>query len=313
MRRSGSYYGATAAGAVSDDDREQARALGRRVARLAVRLADSLVSERAGEAGATEGGAPALPMAARIRALLAGPPWVDRPYALTLLGVEPPEGVAALPQRLWLILDVADARDFDDEWREPLLRHRLRRIRDEEIETTVATTDGVRGAARGRLAPRAGGPLGVPPRRPAARSKRARGAPHGDRAALPPTTRWSVWRARSTCRQGARWRRWTARMPRRGIRAAAHRGRSPPARRRARSHGWPASWRRARTRRRTGSTPPPRQTALGRRIAPWLDALTPAVADSVLGEAARALRAYFADREWLREPEIYALRPPPRR
>ena len=39
MRRSGSYYGATAAGAVTDDDREQARALGRRVARLAVRLA----------------------------------------------------------------------------------------------------------------------------------------------------------------------------------------------------------------------------------------------------------------------------------
>ena len=38
MRRSGSYYGATAAGAVTDDDREQARALGRRVARLAVRL-----------------------------------------------------------------------------------------------------------------------------------------------------------------------------------------------------------------------------------------------------------------------------------
>ena len=39
MRRSGSYYGATAVGAVRDDDREQARALGRRVARLAVRLA----------------------------------------------------------------------------------------------------------------------------------------------------------------------------------------------------------------------------------------------------------------------------------
>ena len=38
MRRSGSYYGATAAGVVTDDDREQARALGRRVARLAVRL-----------------------------------------------------------------------------------------------------------------------------------------------------------------------------------------------------------------------------------------------------------------------------------
>ncbi len=38
MRRSGSYYGATAAGVVSAEDREQARALGRRVARLAVRL-----------------------------------------------------------------------------------------------------------------------------------------------------------------------------------------------------------------------------------------------------------------------------------
>jgi len=39
MRRSGSYYGATAHGEVTDDDRLQARALGRRVAELAVRLA----------------------------------------------------------------------------------------------------------------------------------------------------------------------------------------------------------------------------------------------------------------------------------
>jgi NAD(P)H dehydrogenase (quinone) len=41
MRVSGSYYGATAHGAVTDDDRAQARALGRRVAELAVRLADA--------------------------------------------------------------------------------------------------------------------------------------------------------------------------------------------------------------------------------------------------------------------------------
>jgi NAD(P)H dehydrogenase (quinone) len=39
MRRSGSYYGATAHGEVTDDDREQARALGRRLAEVAVRLA----------------------------------------------------------------------------------------------------------------------------------------------------------------------------------------------------------------------------------------------------------------------------------
>jgi len=37
MRRSGSYYGATAHGAVTDEDREQARALGKRVAELASR------------------------------------------------------------------------------------------------------------------------------------------------------------------------------------------------------------------------------------------------------------------------------------
>ncbi len=39
MRRSGSYYGATAHGEVTEDDRAQAHALGRRVATLAVRLA----------------------------------------------------------------------------------------------------------------------------------------------------------------------------------------------------------------------------------------------------------------------------------
>lgn len=38
MRQSGSYYGATAHGAVTDDDREQARALGRRVAEVAEQL-----------------------------------------------------------------------------------------------------------------------------------------------------------------------------------------------------------------------------------------------------------------------------------
>lgn len=41
MRRSGSYYGATAHGEVTDDDREQAKALGRRVAETALRLAGS--------------------------------------------------------------------------------------------------------------------------------------------------------------------------------------------------------------------------------------------------------------------------------
>lgn len=38
MRTSGAYYGATAAGPVRDEDRSQARALGKRVADLALRL-----------------------------------------------------------------------------------------------------------------------------------------------------------------------------------------------------------------------------------------------------------------------------------
>ncbi|MBI2912442.1 MAG: NAD(P)H-dependent oxidoreductase [Chloroflexi bacterium] len=38
MRISGSYYGATAHGQVTEDDREQARALGKRVAETAVKL-----------------------------------------------------------------------------------------------------------------------------------------------------------------------------------------------------------------------------------------------------------------------------------
>ena len=49
MRQSGSYYGATAHGAVADADREQGRALGRRVAELAVRLAPG-----AGDGGGDE-------------------------------------------------------------------------------------------------------------------------------------------------------------------------------------------------------------------------------------------------------------------
>jgi NAD(P)H dehydrogenase (quinone) len=45
MRRSGSYYGATAHGEVTNDDREQARALGRRVAETALRLMASGASQ----------------------------------------------------------------------------------------------------------------------------------------------------------------------------------------------------------------------------------------------------------------------------
>lgn len=44
MRVSGSYYGATAHGSVTDQDREQAESLGRRVAEFAARLAEAKTS-----------------------------------------------------------------------------------------------------------------------------------------------------------------------------------------------------------------------------------------------------------------------------
>ena len=269
------------------------------------------MSERGGESGAADGGAPALPMAARVRALLEAPPWNDRPYALTLLAVEAPEGVPAIPQRLWLILDVADARDLDGEWREPLLRHRLRRVRDEEIETTVATTDGVEslldGVSRRSLEVRWEFHHAAALHDPSGRAQRlaaaARRVPEDALERLVRPLYLQAGRALEALD--------------RAHAASADSGGGASA---TIAGGEAAS---ALTRLacilEEGAHPTAdwldaaaRETALGRRIAPWLDDRSPAIAATVLGEAARALRSHFADREWLREPEIYALRPPPR-
>jgi hypothetical protein len=68
--------------------------------------------------------------------------------------------------------------------------------------------------------------------------------------------------------------------------------------------------------------PAARETRLGKRIASWLDDIVPAVAGDaraarwtresgagVLREVAAVLRTEFAGRDWLRDPETYALRP----
>jgi len=68
--------------------------------------------------------------------------------------------------------------------------------------------------------------------------------------------------------------------------------------------------------------PAARETRLGKRIAPWLDDVVPAVAGDaraarwtresgagVLREVATVLRTEFAASDWLRDPETYALRP----
>ena len=255
-----------------------------------------------------DGGEGAFPLAARARALLEAPPWNDRTYGLTLLAVEAPEGAPAGPQRLWLILDAADVRDLDEEWREPLLRHRLRRIGDEAIETTVATTDGVEalleGVSRRSLEVRwellHAHPLHDPSGRAEQLAAAARRLPGDALERLVRPLYLQAGRALEALRraQGASSEPATAIAS--GEAASAltrlacilEEGAHPT-----------ADWLDAAA----------RETALGRRIAPWLTARSPATAEAVLGEAEHALRAYFAGREWLREPEIYALRPPPRR
>lgn len=254
-----------------------------------------------------EGGEAVVPLAARARALLEAPPWNDRPYVLTLLAVEPPEGAPAGPHRLWLVVDAADVRDLDAEWREPLLRHRLRRAGDESFETTVVTTDGIEALLDGvsrrslevRWEFRHADPLHDPSGRAERLAAAARRLP-GD--ALERLARPLYLQAN------------------RALEALARAHEASSAASEALAGGEAAS---ALTRLacilEEGAHPTAdwldaaaRQTGLGRRIAPWLDARAPATSAAVLAEAATALRAYFADREWLREPEIYALRPPPR-
>ncbi|MYA19163.1 MAG: hypothetical protein F4Z25_02600 [Chloroflexi bacterium] len=255
-----------------------------------------------------DGGEGAFPLAARARALLEAPPWNDRTYGLTLLAVEAPEGAPAGPQRLWLILDASDVRDLDEEWREPLLRHRLRRSGDEAIETTVATTDGVEalleGVSRRSLEVRwellHAHPLHDPSGRGEQLAAAARRLPGEALERLVRPLYLQAGRALEALRR-------------------THDASSEPAAAIAAGEAASALTRLACIL-EEGAHPTAdwldaaaRETALGRRIAPWLDARSPAAADAVLGEAGQALRAYFAGREWLREPEIYALRPPPRR
>ena len=254
-----------------------------------------------------EGVEAVVPLAARARALLEAPPWNDRPYVLTLLAVEPPEGAPAGPLRLWLVVDAADVRDLDAEWREPLLRHRLRRVRAEELETTVATTDGVEalldGVSRRSLEVRWEFRHAAPLHDPSGRAERlataARRLPGDALERLVRPLYLQAGRALEALERAHAASSEASEAIAGGEAASAltrlacilEEGAHPA-----------TDWLDAAA----------RQTGLGRRIAPWLDTRSPATSGAVLAEAAQALRAYFADREWLREPESYALRPPPR-
>ncbi|MYI82322.1 MAG: hypothetical protein F4056_03100 [Chloroflexi bacterium] len=254
-----------------------------------------------------DGGEAVVPLAARARGLLEAPPWNDRPYVLTLLAVEPPEGAPAGPHRLWLVVDAADVRDLDADWREPLLRHRLRRVGDEAIETTVATTDGVEalldGVSRRSLEVRWEFCHAAALHDPSGRAERlaaaARRLPGGALERLVRPLYLQAVRALEALERAHAASTEASEAIAGGEAASAltrlacilEEGAHPT-----------TDWLDAAA----------RQTGLGRRIAPWLDTRSPTTSEAVLAEVALALRSYFADREWLREPESYALRPPPR-
>ena len=257
------------------------------------------------------GGAAEAPLAARARALLAAPPWDDRPQALTLLAAPPPEDAdpGARP-RLWLVLAAADARGLGEEWEAPLLRHRLRRARADGFALTAVTADGAAALLDG-ASPRAlearwefgrALPLHDPAGRAGELSAAARRLPEGAFERLARTLFLQACRALDALRAEPP----GAADPPAAAPIAAGEAAGALARLAclldAGAHPT-ADWLRAAA----------RGTALGRRIAPWLDAPAPAGAGAVLEEASRALRGRFAGREWLRDPEGHAFRPPPRR
>ena len=245
-------------------------------------------------------------LAERARALLSEPPWDDRAQVLTLLGVRPPEGIASVadqPGRLWLILDAADVRDLEEQWLEPLLRHRLRRVSNAALDLTVVTSEGMfalldavtRRALEARWEIRHSYPLHDARGRFEALSAAAARLPEGALERLVRPLYLQVYRALEAWPDAPTASPIPLGEAASGIARLAcilEEGAHPT-----------AEWLVA------GA----RETSLGRRIAPWLDGFAPGIASEVFDEVATALRVSFADREWLRDPESYALRPPSER
>lgn len=247
------------------------------------------------------------PLADEARTLLAKAPWNERTQALTLLGVRPPERAPAEEHaRLWLILDAEDVRDLADEWRDPLLLHGLRRLREASIELTVVTSEGAAALleSTSRRALEARWEL-----RHAVVLRDGRGRFPGLSAAAGRLPEGALERlVRPLYLQADRAFGAWQRAPANSTAAAIAGGEAASAVTRLAcvldegAHPiieWlPAA---------------ARETALGRRIAPWIDSLTPGLAADILAALVRALRTEFADRDWLRDPETYGSRPPPRR
>jgi hypothetical protein len=236
--------------------------------------------------------------------LLETPPWSGRLQVLTLLGVQAPSGVPMdQPARLWLILDTEDIRDLDDEWRIPLLRHRLRRVYEEQIDLTVTTSEGVealldgssRRSLEARWEIRHSAVVHDPRGRFVDLSAAVGRLPDGMLERITRPLYIQAYRAFNA--MNAVQHDSSALTIVNGEAASAlsrlacvlEDGAHP-------SIEW--------------LLPAARDTSLGRRITPWLDGFTAGVAAEVLSEVARVLRTDFPDKEWLKETDSYILRAP---
>lgn len=248
-------------------------------------------------------------------ALLDGDPWDELERDLTLLLVRPPladwvdDRVADLDPAFWLLLDAADARTLPEPWLSPLMRDGFRRVRDEQAELTVLTTEScsafleasTRRAFEARWTLRHVGVLHDP-----------RGRHEGLAAAA---TRLEVDALERAAR--ALYLQVFATLdalPHAGEAALIASGEAAGAIARLAcllDEGCypPAEW----------LYPAARATERSRWLRPWLDALTgdedardraAQAAPDVLRELASGLRVQFADRAWLQDPERFALRAP---
>ena len=263
------------------------------------------------------------PAVERGRALLAAPPWSERARAVTLLAVRPPRAPWAdreAAPAFWLLVNAEEARLLGDPWHDPLVRDGLRRADDRSaeppVELTVLTAEAAarllepvtRRALEARWLIRHAAVVHDPINRHEGLAAAAGRLPADalERIARPLLLQAltaiggiGVVDADAVIAAGEAAGAVTR------LACVLEDGTHPPAE-------WLLS--------------AARETRLGKRIASWLDDLGPALggderarrwvadgAPGLLREVAAALRPEFGDREWLLDPERFALRPPPQR
>ncbi len=248
-------------------------------------------------------------------ALLDTPPWDELQRDLTLLLVRPPvadwvdDRVAGLDPAFWLLIDAADARTLAEPWLSPLMRDGLRRVRDDDRELTVLTTEGCAGLleATTRRAFEARWTL-----RHAEVLHDHRGRHEGIALAAGRLEVDALERAARTLYLGS----YAAldALPHAGDETLIVGGEAAGAVARLAcllDEGCypPPEW----------LYPAARATQRSRWLRPWLDSLTgdeearrraADAAPDVLRELASGLRAQFSNRPWLQDPERFALRAP---